>query len=382
MRNVSIVGVGQTKAGEHWDRSFRDLAADAIGAAMREAQVEAVEALFVGNMLSREVGQENVGALVADWAGLGPIEAVKVEAADASGAAAVRMGYLAVASGACDLVVVCGVEKTTDVAPEVMEAAWSTALDAEYEALYGLSPVSMAALLMRRYMSEYGVKREDFAPFALTAHANGANNPNAMFQRALNPAAYARAGAVVDPITMFDAAPLCDGAAALVLCPSDYAATLSAKPVRIRASAVATDRLAVGDRSDPLFFEGASLSAQRAYGQAGVGPGDIGLFELHDAFTILGALSLEACGFAARGEGVRVAQEGDIALTGRIPISTLGGLKARGHAIGATGVYQIIEVVKQLRGEAGASQVSASLGMAQSLGGMGATAITHILEAH
>jgi len=236
------------------------------------------------------------------------------------------------------------------------------------------------ALLMRRYMVEFGYKREDFAPFAVNAHKNGANNPNAMFRSPISAETFARASLLADPISLMDAAPMCDGAASVVLCPSDRAAQFAPKPVRIKASASATDRLAVHSRSDPLFLQAAYLSAQKAYQQAGVGPSDIRCFELHDSFTVMAALSLEACGFAERGKGVRLAQEGAIGLKGRIPISTLGGLKARGHPWGASGVYQVVEVATQLRGEAGASQIDGRLGMAQSLGGSGATAVTHILE--
>ncbi len=380
MRKVSIVGIGQTKAGEHWQRSLRDLAVDAIKAALQDANLERVDALYVGNMLSGELtAQQHLGALIADWAGLGNIEALRVEAADASGAAAVRMGYLAVASGAQDVVLVCGVEKMTDADAETANAAWSSGMDAENEALQGLSMPAIAGLMMHRYTHEFGVQRQDFAPFAVNAHANGANNPYAMYQRPISAEAYAKAGMVADPVSMFDAAPLCDGAAAVVLCPSETASEFGSKPVRIRAATVATDRLAVHDRKDPLFLQAAYLSAQRAYQQAGVGPGHIDLFELHDAFTIMAALSLEACGFAERGKGTHLAQEGEIALQGRIPISTMGGLKARGNPLGASGVYQIVELVTQLRGEAGANQIGCHLGMAQSLGGSGATAITHIL---
>lgn len=382
MREVDIIGIGQTSAGEHWERSFRDLAVDAIQAAMQDANVAEVDALYVGNMLSGElVAQQHLGALIADWSGIGTIEALRVEAADASGAAAMRMGYLAVASGAQDMVLVCGVEKTTDADVAWTNAAWSSALDAEYEAAQGLPMPAAAGLIMRRYMHEMEVEREAFAPFAVTAHANGANNPYAMYQRPISAGAYAKAGMVADPVSMLDVAPLCDGAAALVLCPSDRTADYSTKPIRICASAVATDRVAVHSRTDPLFLRAAYLSAQQAYDQAGVQPHDIGLFELHDAFSILAALSLEACGFAERGQGTQLAQEGAIGLQGRIPISTMGGLKARGHPIGATGIYQIVEVVTQLRGEAGANQVDARLGMTQSLGGTGGTAITHILHA-
>ena len=382
MRDVSIIGIGQTQVGEHWERSLRDIGVDAVSAALKDANVQHVDALYVGNMLSGELAaQQHLGTLLADWAGLGNIEAMKAEAADASGAAAVRMGYLAVASGARDLVLVCGLEKSTDADAEVATAAWSSGLDAEYEASQGLSMPAMAGLLMRRYMYEFGVQREDFAPFAVNAHANGANNSHAMFRRPISAEAYTKAGMVADPISIFDAAPLCDGAAALVLCPSERASEFDVKPVRIKASAVATDRVALHSRTDPLFLQAVYLSAQEAYLQAGVGPEEIDLFELHDAFTVLAALSLEACGFAERGQGTRLANDGEITLQGSIPISTMGGLKARGHPIGATGVYQIVELVTHLRGEAGANQVDCHLGMAQSLGGSGATAITHILEA-
>lgn len=254
-------------------------------------------------------------------------------------------------------------------------------MDAEYEASQGLTMPAIAGLLMRRYMHEFDVQRQDFAPFAVTAHANGANNPHAMYRRPISAGAYARGGMVADPVGMFDTAPLCDGAAALVLCSTERAGEFSSKAVRIAASAAATDRVAVHSRRDPLFLQAAFMSAQQAYQQAGLRPGDIDLFELHDAFSILAALSLEACGFAERGAGIRLARDGEITLQGSIPISTMGGLKARGHPIGATGVYQIIEVVTQLRGEAGANQIDGRVGMAQSLGGSGATAITHILEA-
>jgi acetyl-CoA C-acetyltransferase len=361
---------------------LRDLAADAILAALKDAGVEKVDALYVGNMLSGElVAQQHLGALIADWAGLVGVEAIRMEAADASGAAAVHAGYLGVASGAQDLVVVCGVEKTTDADSETANAAWSSGTDAEYEANHGLTMPSIAGLLMRRYMHEYGVTREAFAGFAVNAHKNGVNNPNAMFRSPITADAFINSGMVAEPIGMFDAAPLCDGAAAVVLCPSDRAASLNKKRVHIRASAVATDRLALHDRSDPLFLQAAYRSAQKAYVQAGIGPHDIDLFELHDSFTVMAALSLEACGFAERGKATRLAEESEIALQGRIPISTMGGLKARGHPIGATGVYQIVELVMQLRGEAGANQLDCHWGMAQSIGGSGATAITHILEA-
>jgi acetyl-CoA C-acetyltransferase len=383
LRDVSIIGIGQTKVGEHWDKSLRQLAMEAISAALSDAGLERADALYAGNMLSGEVsGQEHIAALIADFAGLRGIEAVKVEAAESSGAAALRLGYMAVASGLMDTVIVCGVEKMTDaVSSATANAALALAVDSDYETLHGLSLAALNALLMRRYMHEYGVKREDFAPFTVNAHRNAVSNPYAMFPRPVTTEAFMRAPMIADPVSLMDSAPLADGAAALVLCPGNRARGFTAGAVRIAASAVATDSLAIHDRRDPLFLEGAYLSAQRTYQQAEVGSADIDLFEVHDAFTITAALSLEACGFAQRGQGVRLAQEGEIALDSRIPICTMGGLKARGNPVGATGVYQIVELVEQLRGQAGVNQVKgARLGMAQSIGGTGGTVITHILE--
>jgi len=382
MRDVAIIGVGQTKVGEHWDISLRHLALEALQAAMGDAGVTQADALYVGNMLSGELtGQEHLGALVADFAGLRGIEAFKIEAACGSGAAALRMGYLAVASGMTDIVVVVGVEKMTDTANPDTTAALAMAADADHEAAHGLSFVAINALLMRRYMHEFGYKHEDFAPFAVNAHRNGASNPYAMFQFPIKAERFAGAAMVCDPINLLDSSPICDGAAALVLAPADAARALSAAPVRIVASAVGTDTVAVHDRHDPMVLEGAILSTRRAYKQAGIGPEDIGLFELHDAFSIMAALSLEAAGFAEKGRGLRLALEGEIEIGGRVPVATMGGLKARGHPVGATGVYQIVEVVEQLRGLAGANQVeNARLGMAQNIGGSGATVVTHILE--
>jgi acetyl-CoA C-acetyltransferase len=382
MRDVSIVGIGQTPVGEHWDKSLRELACQALLAAMQNAGVEHIDALYVGNMLSGELtAQEHLGALIADFAGLRGIEAVKIEAACGSGAAALRVGYMAVASGLCDVVACLGVEKMTDHQSSTVTSALAMAADAEYEALQGLTFVSINALLMRRYMHEYGYRKEDFANFAINAHANAVNNPYAMFRSPITAAQFAEAKPIADPINLLDSSPIADGAACVILAPTSIAKEFTDKPVRVRSVAIATDSLAVHDRRDPLYLEGGALSAQKAYAMAGVGPADIDLFEVHDAFTIMSALSLEAAGFAPRGHGVRLAMEGEIRLDGRIPITTMGGLKARGHPVGATGMYQIVEVAQQLRGEAGLNQVEhAQLGMAQNIGGSGATVVTTILE--
>lgn len=383
MRDVAIIGIGQIPVEEHWNISIRHLMLEAGLGALRDANIESVDAVYVGNMLSGEIeGQSHLGALAVDFMGLRNAEAFKVEAACASGAAALRIGMLAVASGMMDLVLALGVEKMTDTSGRETTAALAGAADAEYEVSQGISFVALNALLMQRYMYEYGWQREDFANFAVTAHANGANNPYAMFQNAITAETYARAPMIATPVGLMDASPVCDGAAAVVLAPVEYARTLSPAPVKILASAVGMAPLAVHDRKDPLALSAARISAEKAYKQAGIRPDDLDFFELHDAFTIMATLSLEAAGFAERGKGVQLALDGEIGLQGRVPIATMGGLKARGHPVGATGLYQIVESVLQLRGLAGANQIpNAQLGMAQNIGGSGATIITHILEA-
>jgi acetyl-CoA C-acetyltransferase len=383
MRDVSIVGIGQTRVGEHWDKSLKELATESILSAIKDAGTDRVDSLYIGNMLSGELtGQEHLGALISDFVGLRGIEAVKIEAACGSGAAALRMGYVAVAGELSDFVVVAGVEKMTDRPGDQVTASLAMAADGDFEAQNGLSFVALNALLMRRYMYEYGVRHEEFAPFAINAHQNAVNDPYAMFQFKVTADDFKKAKMIADPVNLLDSSPVCDGSAAVVLCPTEIARRFSQRPVHIRASAIATDSIALHDRNDLLGLEGAALSATKAYSQAGLGPEDIDLFEVHDAFTIMSVLSLEACGFAERGKGTRLGLEGDIAIGGRIPVTTMGGLKARGHPVGATGIYQIVEVVEQLRGQAGKNQVqNARLGMAQNIGGSGATVITTILEA-
>jgi acetyl-CoA C-acetyltransferase len=383
VRDVSIIGFGQTKVGEHWEKSLRDLAVESLQAAMADAGIEKADALYVGNMLGGEfVGQEHLGTLIADFAGLRGTEAFRIEAACCSGGAALRQGYLAVASGLHDIVAVTGVEKMTDALGCIIAAGLAMAADGDYEASQGLSLVAVHALLMRRYMHEYGATNADFAMFAVNAHRNAVGNPYAMFRRPISKDAFEKARMVADPINLLDSAPVADGAATVILCPTEQAREFGEQPIRIAASAVGTDSVALHDRHDSLFLESAHLSARRAYQQAGVSPADVDVFELHDAFTIMSALSLEACGFAERGEGYKLAQNGNISLEGPTPICTMGGLKARGNPVGATGVYQVVEVVEQLRGQVGSNQVKdPRLGMAQNIGGSGATAITHILEA-
>lgn len=382
MREVAVLGIGQTSVAEHWERSLRDLATEAGLAAMRDAGLERLEAIFVGNMLSGIVArQENLGALVADWLGQKPVEAYKVEGACASGAAAFRLAWLAVASGAVNIALALGVEKMTETSAAETTAALATAADADYESAQGVTFVGLNALLMQRYMHEFGWKHTDFAPFSINAHANGARNPYARLQEPITERDYAHARMVCDPINLLDASPIGDGAAAAILVPAAQVADEPRPRVVVAGSGVATDSLAVHDRKDPLFLHAAYQSARKAYDQAGLGPSQIDFFELHDAFSILSALSLEACGFAERGQAPRLGLEGKIRLNASLPIATQGGLKARGHPVGATGMYQIVEVTQQLRGEAGANQLErARIGMALNIGGSGALVATHILK--
>jgi len=383
MTDVVIAGVGQTPVGEHWDTSIRELALQAIEAAIVDSGGIQPQALFVSNMLAPMIsGQAHLGTLVADFAGLTGIEAVTVEGAGASGGLALRQAYMMVAAGAADAVLVSGVEKITDKTGSGVEAAISTAVDSDYEAVQGLTPTAQAAMLMQRYLHEFNLGHESLAGFPVTAHANGVNNPNAMFRRAIKVESYTRAGVASDQLNMFDIAPSADGSAALLLTRRDLLPPPFAHPlVRISGSSAVSDTLALHDRRDPLTFQAARLSAERSLRQAGILPGDVDLFELYDAYSIYAALSLEAAGFAERGAGWQLAQHGKISLDGSLPISTFGGLKARGNPGGAAGVYQLVEAVTQLRGQAGDNQVKdARRAMVQCLGGPASSAATHVLE--
>jgi acetyl-CoA C-acetyltransferase len=383
MTEIVIAGIGQTEVGEHWEISLRELAYRAIKKAIDDSGGLRPQALFVGNMLAPNLSnQAHLGALLADYCGLTGIEAVTVEAAGASGGAALRQGAIAIASGMLDVVVVVGVEKFTDkIGPDV-ETALASATDSDYESMQGLTATGQAAMIMRRYQHEYGTPANAFSGFALTAHANGAGNPFAMFQKAIKPEAYARAEMVSEPLNMFDIAPTADGAAAVILTRRDLLPEHFAHPlVRISGSGNSSDTLALHDRQNILHFQAAQIATEKALKKAGILLEDVDFFEYHDAFGVYAALSLEACGFAARGEGWKLAADDSIALQGRIPCATLGGLKARGFTGGATGVYQAVEATLQLRGTAGANQLSgARFGLIQSLGGPASTAVSHILE--
>lgn len=383
MTEVVIAGIGQVPVGEHYEQTLRDMGVQSLTAALRDSGDLKPQALYIGNMLGSIVShQANLGALFTDYAHLGPIESYTAEAAGASGAAALRMGYLAILSGYVDTVAVLGVEKWTDQTHMESEAAAAQALDGDYEAMQGLTETGQAGLLMQRYLHEYHLPGDALGAFPVQAHANAVNNPYAIYQRAITHEAYSAADKINDPLNLYDAAPYADGAAALILTrrdllPKEYPFPL----VRLLASSAKIDTLAVHDRKDMLAFEAAKQAVHSAAMQAGIMPIYTDIFELDDSFSVYAALTLEACGFAEKGQAWQMARDGLLAPTAKLPAMTMGGCKARGNPLGAKGVYQAVEAVLQLRGLAGKNQVpDARLALTLALGGPASTAIAHVFD--
>lgn len=362
--------------------TIRELALDASAAALRDAGLPGVEAVVVGSMASGEfTGQHHLGPLLADQLHLTPAAAVRVEAACASGAAAFHVAWLAVASGMYDTALVTGVEKMSSVEPAMASRILAGAADFEYEVEQGATFVGLNAMLMRRYLRDFGVRHEDLMPFAVNAHANALTSPHAVLKKRVSLEDALASPVVSDPIRLYDCSPVCDGAASVVLAAGE-AARGQREPVWVRGGGLATDTMSFHDRAELLELGAGKVAARRALAQARMAVEDIDVFEVHDAFTIMTPLALESLGLYARGEGWRAAAEGDIALEGKVPISTFGGLKARGHPVGATGMYQLAEAARQVRGEAGANQVpDARTALVQNMGGTGATIAVHVLEA-
>lgn len=380
--DVIIAGVGQIPVGENWGTSLRSMATKAMRAAIADADNLKPQALYVGNMLASTLSrQAHLGALLADYSGLTGIEAETLEAGGASGGAALRQGYLAVASGLVDVALVVGVEKFTDMIGPERESALATLADADNESIHGVTSIAQAALLAHRYLHEYQIPTNGLEGFALIAHANGIGNQNAMYRKAITPDVYKKAEPVCDPLNLFDVAPFADGAAALILTRRELLPKGYHHPViLVAASTIASDTLSLADRDDPLWFTAAQTSIEQAYLKAGIKSQQVDLFEYHDAFSIFAALSLEAAGFALRGRSWQLAADGSIALTGQVPCATMGGLMARGNPGGATGIYQAVEAAMQLRGHAGTNQIAdAKFALIQSLGGPASVAVTHIL---
>ncbi|MBE9479042.1 MAG: thiolase domain-containing protein [Chloroflexi bacterium] len=377
MRSVSVVGIGQLPVEKASDLSLRQLGGEVVRRAMEDAGVDRVDALFASNMLADEIqGQKHIASLIAEEANLFGVEALQVRAAMAGGAAAIRVAFLSVASGEADLAIAVGVEKMSEGAAT---PALSKALDTEREVPDGATMISKNADLKRMYLDRYSVPEDGLVNFPVVAHDNARSNPFALYKKTISPSEVQSSRVIHAPLHLFECSPICDGAAAVVLAPSEQARALNPEPVQLLASSVVTDRFRIDDREDPLQLEAAHRSSYDAYRKANINREDIHLFEVHDAFSIMACLQLEAAGFAEPGQGWRLAVEDEIRLQGQIPITTMGGLKARGHPIGATGLYQACEIVLQLKGRAGENQVrNAEIGMMQSVGGAASTVLTHI----
>lgn len=384
-RDVAVIGIGSTQFGELWDKSFTDLLVEAGVSAINDANIqsEKIDALYVGNMSAgRFIEQEHIGALIADYAGLASrhIPSTRVEAACASGGLAFRQGVLAVASGYHDIVVVGGVEKMTDVDVETTTDALIAAADREWEGMMGATFPGIYAMIARLHMHKYGTTPEQLASVAVKNHRNGTMNPKAQFQNEISVDAVLNSVMVADPLHILDCSPISDGASAVVLAPADIAYKYTDKPIYVKASAQASDTIALHSRPDITTLIATKVATNKAYEMAGLTPKDIDFAEVHDCFTIAEICAIEDLGFIEKGDGGLVSELGMTAIGGEIPINPSGGLKACGHPVGATGVHQIYELVLQLREEAGRRQVEgAKIGLAHNVGGSGATAVVHIL---
>lgn len=382
MIDVAILGVGMNKKwGELWDMSLRELFVEAALRAVDDAGVDHLDSMYVGCMTSGLLaGQEHLGCLMADYLGTNPIPATRVESACASGGCAFRQGFIEVASGMSDYVLVGGVEKMTDVSGDEATYALSAAADMEYEAYYGITFPGLYALMARAHMERYGTTCRQLAQVAVKNHKHGAMNPEAQYQIEITVEDVLGSVMVADPLHILDCSPITDGAAAVVLCPLDTARRIAKKPpVQVLASAQASGTMALHSRKDLASIESTSQAAAKAYQAAGKGPQDIEVAEVHDCFTIAEIMVIEALGFAEPGKGGQATESGMTALGGRIPVNTSGGLKAKGHPVGATGVAQVVEITRQLRGDAGPRQVpGAQIGLTQNMGGTGGSSVVHI----
>ncbi len=386
MRSVSIIGAGCTRFGERWDDSLRDLVVETGIRALEDGNVsgEEIDGLYVGNMSGgRFVEQEHIGALISDCAGLSRLHvpSTRVEAACASGGLALRQGILAVASGYSDVVIAAGVEKMTDVTGGVAADALAAAADREWECFFGATFPALYAMIARLHMHRYATTREDLAAVAVKNHHHGSMNPISQYQMEITVDKVLNSPLVADPLRVLDCSPITDGAAAVVLAPTEEAKKYTDSPIRILATAQASDTLALHDRRDITTLDASVFASRRAFRMAGLEPEDVDLAEVHDAFTIGEIVAIEDLGFFDKGDGGRATREGLTAIGGEIPINTSGGLKACGHPVGATGIKQAYEMVLQLRGEAGERQVEgADVGLTHNVGGCGGTAIVHIMS--
>lgn len=371
--HIIIAGVGQIPVAEHWNDTIRSMGAAAVRAALADSGGLLPQALYVGNAFAPILShQSNLGAVIADAAGIDGAEVCSYEAAGASGGAAVRAAYLAVKSGYADTAVALGIEKITENTGEKANQTHDLALNYEYETMIGMSVASGAALLARRYMVEFGLDRDVLDCMSLNAYSQACGNPNALYHLHLNDGHIKKQGLANNPLGMYDCASLSDGAAAVVITRADsLQKSLPHAPVRIIGSATAIAPLSLHDRRSLLHYGSCAASAEKAFKRADISQDDIDLWELWDGYSIDAILTREAIGLAPSGEGWKP--------DGRY-YSTMGGCLGRGNPLGASGVYQIVEAALQLRGEAGACQIDgARTAVTQCIGGLGGTAVTHIL---
>ena len=384
MREVSIIGVGDTRFGELWDKSFRELILQAGMEALSDCELTATEidALYIGNMSAGSmVAQEHVGALIADYSGMtrDHTPAVRIEAGGASGGMALAQGIMAVASGSHDFVMVGGVEKMTDVGDARIEEILMEEADQEWEATFGATFASLHGIIAKLYMKKYGMTKEELSSIPVKNHLHGSMNPKAQFQRPIKIEMAMGAPMVADPLGVFDCAPLSDGASAVILCPSNRAKKFQEKPIKVLASTQATDTLALHNRRDITTMDATVIAGKRAYATAKIRPADIDVAEVHDNYSISEVLATEDLQFFTKGEGAKAALDGRSSIGGDVAINTSGGLKAKGMPVGAVGISQAVEVVRQLQGDVGDRQVEdAKYGLTQNVGGTGATVAVHI----
>jgi acetyl-CoA C-acetyltransferase len=382
MRDVAVIGVGMTKWGELWEKSLRDIFVETALLALDDAGIDQVNSMYVGSMSSGLfVGQEHIASLLADYLGQANVPSTRVESACASGGLALRLGYFEVASGVSEVVLVGGIEKMTDVSGYEATYALGTAADQEYEGYHGMTFPGLYALIARAHMEKYGTTREQLAMVAVKNHHNGSKNPLAQFPFEITVDSVLNSVMVADPLRVLDCSPITDGAAAVILCPAEMAQKKDKPVVKITGSGHATDTIALSSRKDITWLEAVYKAAKQAYKEADKGPEDIDIIEVHDCFTIAEICVLEALGIVEKGEGGDAVEQGLTSLKGKIPVNTSGGLKAKGHPVGATGVAQAVEICKQLWGEAGERQVKKSrVGLAQNMGGSGGSSVIHVLE--
>ncbi len=384
MRRVAIIGAAMTQFGEHWERGFRDLIIEAGVKALENANLagKEIQAGYVGTMASGSlVGQEHIGALIADYMGLTPIPITRVEGACASGGLALRQGVLAIASGMYDFVVVGGIEKMTDLGVAEVSNILGGAGDQEWELFLGATFPGLYALMARRHMYEYGTTEEMMAAVAVKNHKHGSKNKYAQFKNEIKIDDVLKSKMIASPLKILDCSPITDGAAALVLAPLELAKKHVEKPIEIVSSGQASDNIALQSRECLTELRATKFAAAEAYKMANLKPSDIDVAEVHDCFTIAEILAIEDLGFFKKGEGGKATIDGKTALEGEIPINTSGGLKACGHPVGATGIKQAVEITWQLRGEAEGRQVkNAEIGLTHNVGGSGATAVVHIYK--